>query len=90
LTKHNKEFLVFYLTREYGSTVWVTAKDKLEARRKARRKGRFGIRVFKNRKDIERIENKVDRMWLTNIFTKVKEGHFVYEMEDFDRALASK
>ena len=81
---------MLYLTKGYATTIWITAKDKLEARRKAKRRGRFGIRVFKNRKDIERIQNKVDRMWLTNIFTKVKEDHFVYEMEDFERALESK
>jgi hypothetical protein len=72
--KHNKLYLVYYATKEFSTTIWVTAKDKLEARRSAKHKGRFGIRVFRNQKDIDRVAGASERMTLTEIFTEGNKG----------------
>lgn len=80
MTKHMKEYLVYYLTKEYGTTIWVKATDKFRARTLAKRKGRRGIKIYKNYRDIENAYNdsRIDKWhyeWLTNIFSIYKEGY---------------
>lgn len=57
MTKRLKDYLIWYTTKEYDSTTWVKAVDKYHARSEAHRvRGRRGIQVFKDIKDIDRIK----------------------------------
>lgn len=83
-TKRLKYYLVSYETKEFRSELDIYARDKLEARKKAKRKGRFGIRVLHNQKDIDRLAyDEYDRMSLTNLFTNHTKGYFPYKSVDF-------